>query len=521
MAIELVKENIECEQLLGENSSDTVVKAEYVIPDTHPDVFKVLSVDAKPYIINKEIIQDKVYLEGQVEYNIIYMAKEEEEALGVYNTTYTGNFSNYVEVRGAEHNMDCEAECYVEHMECNIANERKIAVEGVINSKAEVYKKYDFEMVRDIESSDDIQMLKNPMEIDKIIGSIDADMTARGTMEVSSDKPEIGNILKCDINIHKKDVNIMEDKVDIQAAVLIDVLYRGKDSNEVVSLQGDVAINKEVEFQGVNPEMEGYTDFRVASSEFNIKQDDLGENRIIDVDALIKANTKVMHKEEMDIIEDAYSPSVFMDMKKQNYELNVIHGQAKCETVVKGDIELDNGLPKATEVIFCSGKVCITDRRIVEDKVLVDAVLGVDVMYRTKDQENYIGSVNEEIPFSCTVEMPGCKIDMQSIAKAFLESLDATVEAEDIAIKAVVDVYSRVNYITNKEFLVNMEPVEGELPEKKASIIIYVVQNGDTLWKIAKKYNTTIDKLVKINNIENPDSIKPGEKLIIPGRACL
>ena len=59
---------------------------------------------------------------------------------------------------------------------------------------------------------------------------------------------------------------------------------------------------------------------------------------------------------------------------------------------------------------------------------------------------------------------------------------------------------------------------EGVAP-KKASIIIYIVQSGDTLWKIAKKYSTTVAELVTMNNIDNPDVIIEGEKLIIPGRA--
>ena len=55
----------------------------------------------------------------------------------------------------------------------------------------------------------------------------------------------------------------------------------------------------------------------------------------------------------------------------------------------------------------------------------------------------------------------------------------------------------------------------------QASIIIYIVQSGDTLWKIAKKYNTTVDKLMEINEIEIPELIKPGDKIIIEGRAVI
>ncbi len=42
---------------------------------------------------------------------------------------------------------------------------------------------------------------------------------------------------------------------------------------------------------------------------------------------------------------------------------------------------------------------------------------------------------------------------------------------------------------------------------------IYVVKSGDTLAKIAQKHNTTVAKLVKLNNIKNPDVIYAGQKL--------
>ena len=182
---------------------------------------------------------------------------------------------------------------------------------------------------------------------------------------------------------------------------------------------------------------------------------------------------------------------------------------------------MDSSKPKVSQIITCCGKVCITDKKLVEDKVIVDGVLNVNVLYKTSDEEKYIYTVNEEIPFSCPVEIPGCKIDMQCIGKVYLENIDASIEADTIAVKAVVEVYSRVNYVTHKEFLVDMDSVEGELPKKKASLTIYVVQHGDTLWKIAKKYATTIEDLVKLNSVEDCDIIKVGHKLIIPGRAII
>ncbi|AGK99731.1 L,D-transpeptidase family protein [Desulfoscipio gibsoniae] len=44
----------------------------------------------------------------------------------------------------------------------------------------------------------------------------------------------------------------------------------------------------------------------------------------------------------------------------------------------------------------------------------------------------------------------------------------------------------------------------------------YTVQPGDTLWKIAQSFNTTLETLIAINNITNPNRIAIGQIITIP-----
>lgn len=50
---------------------------------------------------------------------------------------------------------------------------------------------------------------------------------------------------------------------------------------------------------------------------------------------------------------------------------------------------------------------------------------------------------------------------------------------------------------------------------KPETTMTYKVKSGDTLGKIAVKYSITVEKLVKLNNIKNPNLIKVGEILKI------
>ena len=47
------------------------------------------------------------------------------------------------------------------------------------------------------------------------------------------------------------------------------------------------------------------------------------------------------------------------------------------------------------------------------------------------------------------------------------------------------------------------------------SMLPYVVQAGDTLSAIAKKYNVALEQLMKWNNIKNPDILTIGQRLVI------
>ena len=60
--------------------------------------------------------------------------------------------------------------------------------------------------------------------------------------------------------------------------------------------------------------------------------------------------------------------------------------------------------------------------------------------------------------------------------------------------------------------LVNANPAQAEDTPRQHQVV-----NGDNLWKIADAYKVTVDELVKLNGIEYPDLLLPGQVIKLPG----
>ncbi|MGG7142185.1 DUF3794 and LysM peptidoglycan-binding domain-containing protein [Clostridium nigeriense] len=522
--IDVIRESVRYEQLLREGLTNQTLKGEHLLRDSqYPDMKDVLGIDVKATINNKELVGDRVMVEGDLNYIVFYISKEEaitdSPTNKIHSVVFNDKFSNYVDLNDDEHNIECNVECDVEHIEANWMNERKVGIDGILTLRWEIYKNGEFDYVKDIEGKDDIQTQKENQVLNGVRGEKDIDLMGKSMLKVTMDKPEIDEILKCDMNLHKKEIKVVEGKVYIGCYCKVAILYRSRDDKELDVLEDDVYLSKEEEVPGITGDMISSLDLRVADSQYAVNLDDVGENRLVNIEFTVRGNVKVYSNEKVEILKDAYSPTMNIELENSNKEFTLIHNIENHEISAKEVLDLENKEDRVDEVIAVTGCPIIKDKVVENEKLKIEGVIKVYIIYKLSGEEINYGILTGDVPFNAVLDIKGLRKDMNVLVKPYIENIDTNVEGNAISVKATVGLNVKSFYKVSKNYVNNVSEGQEEVKEKKASVTIYVVGDGETLWDLAKKYNTTIGELERLNDLDDDNKIKSGDKLIIPGRA--
>jgi LysM repeat protein len=105
---------------------------------------------------------------------------------------------------------------------------------------------------------------------------------------------------------------------------------------------------------------------------------------------------------------------------------------------------------------------------------------------------------------------PEIKIEVGNITyqKTSLNSIEVQVPT---CVKIEVSKKENINGIKGIE-------ISNEELSEVPSLVIYYVKEGDSLWKIAKKYRTTVEDIMKYNDLKD-DKIYTGDQLMIAKRS--
>lgn len=136
MSFELVRESIRVNQVIGEDLTQTVIENDIIVPDVKPDVSHILLLDGDIFSYNTEVSQDKVAVNGTIQYKILYVSDDEERSVKSINTS--SNFYCALDIPNTRSGMGSRVKCEIEHIDYEILNGRKINVKSIVKAAGKV-----------------------------------------------------------------------------------------------------------------------------------------------------------------------------------------------------------------------------------------------------------------------------------------------------------------------------------------------------------------------------------------------
>ena len=236
------------------------------------------------------------------------------------------------------------------------------------------------------------------------------------------------------------------------------------------------------------------------------------EDHSINVELEFEIYAKVFENKEVNIIQDLYSPSRNLTFKENKVSTMVNMKNTEDVINIREKIRLED--IEYTKICDVQLRPVITENNITRDKITIEGEVKFNFLLTNNNEDNVI-TLNREISFNSIQNIEGIREGSQVniyIVPKFREFV-----VDDMEVTAKVDLELDINSynLENVNVIDDIEETEAN-EEHPYSMVIYFVKPGDTLWKIAKKYKSTIEDIARINNIENPDKIDVGMQLFIP-----
>lgn len=515
MPVELIKKPVKVCRIIGEEISGNVVEEDINVPDVSPDIHKILYPSARVFVKNSETTTDKVIIDGQVLIDVLYAADTEGRPLGSLNIS--ADFNHTINMAGVKPRMKEQIDIVVQHVDCHIINSRKINIKVIMDIVCLVEDIYEMKIPMDVRGSDYIQLLREPMGIKGIMGVGKEKYGLKEIIMLEPDRPPIKEVLKTDLRTYIKDSRSMEGKLQVYGDLVYNILYN-TDEGELESLRGEIPYSHFLEIPEADSDMESLAYAKVREAYIDVYEDADGEKRNININAFFDLAGDAFKYVRHEAVEDLYSPKWNMVIDKEGYDIDEFLCKGIETTTIKESVKIKPGAPDILKAVYIDAKPVINEIKVMEEKVGIEGSVEVCILYKSSFSGEPMNCIMEQFPFKMVIDMPGVKTTMFPKANCWIESINCSEYGDSqidtgIVIGTAVHIYNK----TGKKVITNVEKNE-EINtdyDKLPAVTIYVVSKGDTLWKVAKKYNTTVDAIAELNNIENPDMINVGDKLLI------
>ena len=500
--MEITKETVKINKVICEKKEIINVQGDMIVPDSKPDILNTITSTGNICIYKKEINEGKLRVDGNIITYIMYLADDEKNSIRGLNTTL--DFSETISVPELQLGMNVEINPVIKLIECKVLNGRKIGIKVNVEMKINVSSKDETEIVTKVDDSN-IQILSENKIVSSLLGEGITKSYVKENISIPSND-NLAEILGCTINLVDKDIKISYNKILAKSEVEIKLIYLTEDGR-ITSCVGKVPLVGFIDMQNIKED--NICDINYLIKNIIIKPNPIEEHSVY-LEMEVEITCDCYEEKEINAIEDMYCPGekITFDLKQINTISNRKTKKDTCQ--IRENIslpEIGNG-----EIINSTVEPIITKENRLNGKLVIEGEVEINIIYLDITSVG-INTKKVSIPFEQTID----EIDSNNKTNIEIEIGMQEIINQGGNISVNIDLNLKTTSFKEITIPAINNITEGEADNlEDYSVIIYVVKPNDTLWKIAKRYGSTIDDIVRVNGIERPEKINVGEKIYIP-----
>lgn len=508
MEVDVSKENVCINKLICEKKELIFVEEDMIVPDSKPDILNTINLTGNVCIYKNEVMDERMKIEGCVNTYIMYLPDSQNDMLRGLSANI--NFSKMISVSEAKEGMDSVTNVVVKSLECKVLNGRKINVRAGLEVNVKLYSNEDIEIINGVNNIESLQTLKKTFMINSLVGSASTRVYVKDTINID-EQDAILEILKSEINLVDNDIKISYNKVLSKCEAEVKIMYLTQD-NRINTVQGRIPAVGFIDIQNVSEE--NTCDVKNEIKNILIRPNSAEEHSIY-VEIELESMCMCYERKEITTIQDMYSPILDLSFTKKRVTTTsekIIRNKNFTLTSKTSIPDLVDGSLLDVEVTSAVNNVQKTTANVV-----YEGELSLNFIFI--QGSSTINSKISKIPFDFSIDNPlmsdNINIDTTNsiVNKNFVVKPNGDVECS-IDMEFLNEFYENIGLNIIDDIQIN-EMSRGETDDYD-SLIIYIVQPGDSLWKIAKRFKSTVEEIAVTNGIEDRDKIDVGQKLYIP-----
>lgn len=506
MTAETTKDSLCVNQIITQKSNNFMIEDDAIVPDIKPDILNAISTSGTICIYKKEIQNGKVKVEGKINTYIMYYADTEDGYIRSLNTNL--DFSQSFNIPEAQEGMDLNLDLSIRSIDCKVLNGRKVNIKAIVDVNITILANEKVDFIKQVDNIKDIQLLNESFRINSLIGKGETKTYAKDTIKLDV-ADNLSEVMKTNFRIINSDVKISYNKVLVKSDLEAKVLYL-TDDNRINSVETIIPIMGFIDIQDVTEDNICDVEYEICNVIVDPKN---AEEHAIYVEVEIKIYCAAYKNNELNIVQDLYSPNVELNFTQKQIQAmqSKENLQDVCSIRSKQVMTELNG-EKIYDVDILP---IITNQTILQDKILYEGEVKLNFVYSTN---NSTGIETKEIslPFNFNMQCPNIT-QVTSVNTRMEIGLQNFVITSDNSVDIKIDLIFKVSMSNNANINIidNIEINENNIINKY-SMVVYFVKPGDSLWKIAKKFGSTVNAITETNVIEQVDNIAVGQQLFIP-----